>query len=237
MNDRDILRKERLERVTTFRTDNATDFTPGGKAAKLFDGVASIVADLDKAKVGQLRTPVTKATLLDALRLDLQDIARTARAIGLEDPAFPVGAYSPVPHADIETPLLTHADAVLELLEDAATDTAEQKAAKAALRALFIDYEMPDDFVEDLRADREAITAANSGKTSDNLEGVESTSAIDTLLLAGGKLVVQLDALVRNKYKRNPDKLRAWQSASRVERRAKPAANETTPAPAPAPQG
>jgi hypothetical protein len=203
--------------------------------------LAGIVTSLDEAKVGQLRTPVTKATLLDALRLDLQNIARTARAIRLADASFPSGDYSPVPDDDAETPLVTHADAVLTLFEDAENDITAEKAAKAALRTRFIDYEMESDFVEDLRADRDAIDDANTDKTTDNLEGVESTSAIGTQLLAGGQLVTQLDAIMRNKYKRDPDKLRAWQSASRVERRAKPekpaatSAPATTP-PAPSPQ-
>jgi hypothetical protein len=64
------------------------------------------------------------------------------------------------------------------------------------------------------------------------LEGNESTSAIDTLLTRGSDLVVQLDAIMRNKYKRDPDKLYAWLRASRVERRAK--SNATPP---PTPQG
>jgi hypothetical protein len=160
--------------------------------------------------------------LLDALRLDLKLIAGTARAIAIADPAFPVGNYSPVPADNSETPLLTHADSVLTLLEDAPTDTAEAKAAKAALRARFLKYEMETDFVKDLRADRDAIDGANTAKTTDNLEGNESTSAIDTLLLQGSDDVTQLDAIMRNKYKRNPDKLHAWERASRIERRPKP---------------
>jgi len=223
MNDRDILRKERLERVSTFRIENTADFAAGSLALTLFDKVDQVLAGLGEAKVGQLRTKVTKATLLEALRLDLQNIARTARAIRLADATFPVGDYSPAPDAaDSENTLLTHADAVLALLEDAETDTPEKKAAKAALRKHFTDYEMEADFVEDLRADYKAIDDANKNKQADNLEGNESTSAIDTLLLEGGDLVTQLDAIMRNKYKRNPDKLHAWTRASRIERSPKP---------------
>lgn len=64
-----------------------------------------------------------------------------------------------------------------------------------------------------LRADRAAIDEANQNKQAYNLEGNESTSAIDTLLLEGGSAVTQLDAIMRNKYKRNPDKLHAWTRA------------------------
>jgi len=45
------------------------------------------------------------------------------------------------------------------------------------------------------------------------------------------KEVIYLNAIMHNKYARNPDKLRAWESASRIERapqREKSAANVTT---------
>jgi hypothetical protein len=48
--------------------------------------------------------------------------------------------------------------------------------------------------------------------------------------------VTQLDAIKRNKYARNPDKLTAWDSASHIERapqRAKKKDNGGTPPPAP----
>lgn len=40
----------------------------------------------------------------------------------------------------------------------------------AALRARFIAYEVPADFVEDLRSDRNALAACNAVKHSDNQE-------------------------------------------------------------------
>ena len=88
---------------------------------------------------------------------------------------------------------------------------------------------LPVDFVEDLRADRDALDACNTGKHSDNLEGVESTSAIDTLLSQAQAIVTRLDAAIQNKYSRDPDKLAAWKSASRTERSAKKAAAPATP--------
>ena len=48
--------------------------------------------------------------------------------------------------------------------------------------------------------------------------GVESTGLIGHLLGQAGNDVTELDAIMHNKYARQPEKLRAWQSASRVER-------------------
>ncbi len=83
---------------------------------------------------------------------------------------------------------------------------------------MIIAYELPAEFVEDLRADRAAIDDCNSGKHSDNFEGVQSTSAIDTRLSQAQAIVSRLDAALQNKYSRDPDKLAAWKSAARTER-------------------
>jgi hypothetical protein len=164
---------------------------------------------------------------------NFKDIARTARAIGLDEPDFPVAAYRH-PGKYTEEPITTHADALLKLLEDQPADSPEQTTAKAALRAKFIAYETAADFVEDLRADRAALDACNAAKHSDNHEGVESTSAIDTLLAEAKAIVTRLDAAFLNKYKTNPDKIAAWKSASRIERAPRKAKTPEPPAP-PAP--
>ena len=78
---------------------------------------------------------------------------------------------------------------------------------------------------------RELLGASNAGKHSDNLEGVESTSAIDTLLGDAQAIITRLDAAIQNKYSRDPDKLAAWKSASRTERPAKKAETAVTPPP------
>ena len=235
MNDRDNRRSDRATRVQSFGSDNAADFLSGSKGAGLFTELDGILLELTRARVGQIRTPVTKQTLLDALFADFKDIARTSRAIALEEPGFPAAAYR-FPADYSEATATTHAEALLKLLEDnnkpvsEGGDTPEQKAAKAVLRAKFIAFEIAEDFVEDLRADLQAIRDINSGKISDNLTGVENTAAIDTLLGQAQGVITRLDALMQNKYSRNPDKLAAWKSASHVERAAKKAA-PAAPAP------
>ncbi len=233
MNDRDLRRSDRAQRVETFGIDNASDFLPGTKALELFADLRQIIADLVIARVGQLRTPVTKQTLLDALFADFKDIARTSRAIALDEPGFNSAAYR-FPANYSEATAVTHAEALLKILENndkpvsEGGDTLEQKAAKAALRTKFIGFEITADFVQDLRADLKAIRDINSGKVSDNLEGVENTAAIDTLLSKAQGVITRLDAVMQNKYSRNPDKLIAWKSASHVERAPKKA-GATTP--------
>jgi len=216
MNDRDQRRYDRLTRVQTFGRENTADFATGSKAKTHFASIDQHLQALDAAKAGQTPARVSKETLLDALALDFKNIARTARSIALTENGF-ASPYR-IPDNPSEAAITTHTDTLLLLLEDQATDSAATQTAKAALRAKFIAYELPTDFVEDLRADREAVREANQHNQGENQEGVENTELIGQILGKAADDVQALDAIMNNKYARQPEKLRAWQSASRVER-------------------
>lgn len=237
MNDRDILRYDRATRVQTFGKENAADFTAGSLALEHFGNIDQLLPQIDDAKAGQKPARITKATLLDALNLDFKQIAKTARSIEAKSGETGFATPYAIP---VLTELLTgtHADNLLRRLEDNDApvadggDSAEEKAAKAALRARFIAYELPEDFVADLRADRDALTAANSHNQGENQGGQENTALISQLLTQTALEVDQLDTLMSNKYARQPEKLHVWDRASRVERG--PAKKKVVPAP---PQG
>jgi hypothetical protein len=222
MNDRDQRRADRLARIQTFHHENAADFAPASKAQALFTRIDSHLADLAAARAGQVPRRVSKPTLLDALWLDGKNIARTARSIDLTDHGF-AAAYR-LPDDPTEALITAHTDHLLSLLEDHNApeadggDTPAQKAAKAALRTRFVAYEMPPDFVEDLRADREALRQANTHNEAENQTGEENTAEIGVILAAAAPDVQQLDAIMHNKYSRDPAKLHAWLRAARVER-------------------
>jgi hypothetical protein len=86
-------------------------------------------------------------------------------------------------------------------------------------------------FVQDLKDDLAAIREADGAMNSDDQEGVSSTGAVGRLIKAGMAEVTQLDAIMRNKYARNPDKLTAWDSASHIERAPQRERKRTTAAP------
>ena len=168
--------------------------------------------------------------LLDALRLDFGLIRGIAVAIDQDEPGF----ADRFPAAEnSETSLLTTGDKYLkQLLPDDEEDTAEEKAAKTALAARFIAHEMAATFVEDLQGDLEDIDEANKKLSSGDQGGVENTAALGRLAREGMKESNYLDAIMRAKYARNSDKLRAWESASRLER-APVRAKKTPPPPEP----
>ncbi len=243
MNDRDQLREDRLTRIQTFGRENTADFTENSKGKALFGRIDQDLTDLALAKVGQIPGRASKATLLDALWLDFKAIARTARSIGPTDLGGSTADYA-MPDDFTEAKIKTHALKLLRTLEnndnaiEKGGDTAAQKTAKAALRAQFIAWEIAPDFVEDLRADYDALLAATQHNQAENQEGIENTEAITQLLLAASQDVEALDTLIQNKYARQPEKLHVWQTASRIhrspQRAKKPATGATTP-PAPTP--
>ena len=69
MKDRDVRRSERIERVETFLDAHIADFAPGGIVATTLDEIQGIISDLGKARVGQIRTPLTKEEILEDLRV------------------------------------------------------------------------------------------------------------------------------------------------------------------------
>jgi hypothetical protein len=220
MNNRETARYDMFGRVGTFGKANTADFAPESKAVTHFANIAQIIQLLGKAKAAQQGGGVTaKSVLLDALRLDIQNILRTARSIAQDEPGF--ADDFPAPKSPGEGALLTTTDAYLIEL------------AKADVAAKFIAHELPADVVQDLIDDRAAIDEAKDEVESDDSEGVASTAAVGRLIKAGMKEVNYLNAIMHNKYSRDGDKLRAWKSASHIERatqREKKPASAATPA-------
>ena len=244
MNDRDIRRLERAQNVLTFFQNNSADFAPTSVVHQHVKNITASVALVIAARAGQNPNRVTKASVLDALLLDFKRISATARAIELRSDETGFAApYNNVPDR-VEKDIKAYADSLLKLLEDnnapvaGGGDTAEQKAAKAALRARFLQLEIPANFVTNLRHDRDALDEITQHNTTEVQEGTEDTATITTQLTAISKEVDILDPILGNKYETTPEKLHAWERASRVERDPKrgkkPGGNGDTPAP-PAP--
>jgi len=225
MNDRENRRYEMFSRVDAFGKANAADFAPTSDALKHFSTLGGITTELTDKKASQAAgaSVTAKSVLLDALRLDQRAIARTALAYDQDQPGF--ADQFPSPNSSSDRDLLTTVDLYLSRLQpDGTTD--------AALAAKFIAKELPADFVQHLADDRAALDDEGASIESDSQDSIASTSAIGRLIKDGMKEVNYLDAIMNNKYARDADKLRAWNSASHIERA--PVRAKKTPAPAPA---
>jgi len=93
------------------------------------------------------------------------------------------------------------------------------KTAKAAMGAKLFAQELSVDFAQHLVDDRDAIDDAADDVKGDRQEGVKGTSAIGRMIRKRMKSVNYLDAIIHNKYSRNPAKLGgAWLCARHNER-------------------
>ena len=88
MNNRTTARFDRFNRILAFRDARAAQFPAGSKAAEEFALVETAIADMetaDQQQAGGKQTikggTTSKSVLLDALRLDMSNIARTAQSI------------------------------------------------------------------------------------------------------------------------------------------------------------
>lgn len=234
MNDREKRRYEKFTREAAFGAANTADFPTGSQGKIRFANLAQVITDLDAAKAGQQGGGNTaKSVLLDALRLDVLNIRRTAVALDQDEPGL-ADQLPALPSAS-DADLLTTADHYIAQLVENTDDDDPTKAAKTALRAKFVALELPADFATNLQDDRDAITAADTAQEGNREDTVASTSAVGRLIKAGMKESTYLDALVRNKYARDPDKIRAWETASHLERAPQrpPPANPPPPPPNP----
>lgn len=231
MDDYSFARYDKFGRVLAFGQKNLADVS-GTDAPQHLAKLGSIISDLDDAKAGQgggSATPV--AVLRDVLRLDVQNITRTARALAQDDPTYNALFRPPTalnPHA-----LLTAADAIIGNLIIDPDDDAPTKAAKTARIAKFTAKGLPATFAQSLVDDRGKIDAAHENENDADNDSVENTAAISRLVDEGMKECNHLDAIFHNVYTHNADKLTAWMSASHLERVPKHAAQ---PAPVPQPK-
>jgi|GEM_PF-4747439 len=70
MDDENIRRYDRANRVLTFCRDRAADIAPGSKITTLIAALTPLVEQLAAARIGQLRAPVSKSALIEALSID-----------------------------------------------------------------------------------------------------------------------------------------------------------------------
>ncbi len=218
MNDRYIRRHDMFGRVLTFGNQNAADFASGSDAKQHLARLSGIVDKIMKAKAGQQKESNTpRAVLLDALRLDVKNTTRLAKAIDQDEPGFADKFRAPKSSSDQD--LITAADAIIaRLVIDPEKDSPSVQAEKTALVARFVAKECDPNFAQNLADDRAAIDEAEDNQEKEREKGVGNTAHLDELIREGMKEVTYLDAIMHVKYARNAEKIRMWLSASHIER-------------------
>jgi hypothetical protein len=223
MNDTDRHQSEMVVRALDFNKTRPAAFpaeTLGGELFAALDAaVKELAAHAAKQASGQSAAQAgttSRAAARAALREDLEAIRRTARAIALEDPDF-LNKFR-LPRGKINDQ---------QLLATARAFAADAAPAKNE----FVRHEMPADFLDDLNADIADFETAIAAQNQSQAAHVAATAAIDATLERAVNIVRRLDAIVRNKFRNDPQTLAGWLSATHVERTRRRQPQSPPPAP------
>lgn len=222
MNNRYLRRYESFARVRDFGSQHADAFPATSPGGKQFKALNSVIKELDEYVVMQssgkssaVQSTTNKAAARAALREALLAISRNARAIALDTPGFADKFRLPSKGSD---------QALINAARTIASDAAPVADA-------FIKNEMPDDFLAQLSARiaelEESMTSQNISRESQ----VAATAAIETAFDKGTKTVLQLNAVVRNKFADDPSIMAEWERAVHVEQTKPHSAPQNPPAP------
>jgi len=199
-------------RVDTFGTDNAADFT--GLATTLFVDLAALVNDAQsKASAQQsgfgesAQQYEVKDTCRENLRDEMSAISRTSKSMEYAFDGISNKFFFQRNMADAD--MLAKARAWI-------TEVAPYKSN-------FIEYGLPDTFIDDLTAAADAFEASFSSTASARAEHVAATADVSAKIRQGMIKVRILDGIAKNVYANDPGKLAAWLSASHVKKAPQPA--------------
>ncbi len=211
MNDRNRRRIERLSTSSSYVQTNAADFPAGSKGAQALAALNAAIADAhshDATRATGQRThqqaTSSRVSLRTALRRQVAAISNTAETIGFDFPEIKDSFHRPSKNLSDQTLLGT-----------------SRSFAAAALPL----------FLEELNAGivllESAIENQNNGASARQV----ANGAFEAALERGEIELEKLDTAVRNKYRDNPAKLAAWETARHLERAPKKKKDADKPAP------
>ena len=139
----------------------------------------------------------------DELWEDLKAISRTARAIAQTTPGFDANFKLPSEWNDSD-----FINTALGFVERATPHT-----------ALFVQYGMPNDFLDDLRADTIALQQKMASHSERIADRKSARGRLDEKMEELMIIRRQFDAFYRNVYRDDPGMLSLWTSAKHISRR------------------
>lgn len=208
MKDSQTRHLETFQRITGFAETHADSFPTNSLGNKLFAEIKSAFDDLNThaaTQAGGLRTRSQGTTTKSGTRADLREavraICQTAQSIAVEQPG--IESRFRMPARDDQS-LLSGARAIATAAEP--------------LKAKFIEYGLPADFLEDLETKIESFVEATERQNAGKEARVSATASIDDAIERGMSALRRVDAIVRNTFRDDAAMLAAWESAKHVER-------------------
>jgi hypothetical protein len=208
MDDKLRRETEMSQRVYLFLDENKTDFTSIAavmSAIEILRTELQVIADLGAKKISATADAkdftINKGNLRIALRKAMQDIT---------DMWEPMAKNYENAQNKFKMPRGSD-----QLLIDTAGSYIEDAQA---LKTAFTNRRMPEDFIEDLIAKRDAFVAIIGEASTARIERVGVNAQIPNSVERCVTAVRDIDPIVKMVYRDKPGKLAEWISASHVER-------------------
>ena len=200
---------ERGQRCDSFADSHAEDFPGNSKGATLTAAVKERLAglaalDVERASSTGKRKQGTagREKAREALRKLVEAVAETADAIALDRPDIK-GMF--------ELSRTDHSDQTL-------IATARSFAERGApFVGLFVDYDLPTTFINDLRSRADTMESYISMQNEGVGGRVNANASAQEQLQALNEALERLNVIYHNKYRDNPSVLAEWESAYHLE--------------------
>jgi hypothetical protein len=195
-----------FRQVRDFGAKYEADFPAGSRNRLNFDIVAASIAAIETSGAIKESGAAKQGTTLKELAAlavmeEMRRLNKTARGLAVDNPSV------------IQLFRMPAGDSFENLIE---TAEAHYKNA-VALKQDFLESDVPENFLDDFRADIDALKEAATEKNERVGERIGATAASGTAVGDGLKAVRRLRGSVPNKCAGNPAKLAEWESASHIE--------------------
>ncbi len=209
MNDETRRTSEMATRMRGFGVACGDDFLANGVGGQRFATLGDLEGKIDLygTKEAQERNAAkaateAKATLLESIRRQMRAIRQTA--VSIEAQQSGISQHFNMPTSNSAESIIEGARAFI--------------AAATPLKPLFLSREMPENFLEVLA---DTVRSYEDAANDYNLHSANRTAARVMLEDVCSQVLAvrrELDPIVRNKYRDNPEKLALWEKASHLER-------------------
>lgn len=198
-------------RIAEFGAEHGAQFAPGSRGAALFAAITDVAGKMEQhgvkqlAGTGEFRGGTdAKQVAAEELREEMREIRDTAQAISEAEDLPDFDDQFRMPRSYSYEVLLTTARTFLQ--------------QATASEALFLEFEMPADFIAQLAdaigALEEAASAQNEGLSSQ----VGGTAELHAQLTRGISARKMLLPIVRNKFRNDAGIIAQWETAVRIVR-------------------
>lgn len=225
MRDIEIRESEAVVRMRDFGVESAADFPALSLGGRKFAALNALAGEIDQLGAQQSEGQGAARTSTEAKRAARERVRRAMRAISDTAQAM-----------ELTMPGISNTFRMPKSNGDEALINAARAFVSSAtpLKNQFIQFELPETFIDELTMAIEEFEGAAGSRNLNTRKRVSATAALRDALERGMRIRRELDPIVRNKYRDNPAKLAAWESASRVERA--PRKRAKTPETPPPPQ-